>query len=199
MKVFSIEMMCKIFEISESSFYAWRKNPNRPHAAKRRQILEFILEGRKDRMKQFYGSPRWTKELQAAGFVVSERYVARLMKEQGIRALKRRGTHKGLIFHSDRGVQYADRSFRKQCASHRILRSMSRKGDCWDNAVAESFFKTLKSEAIFGIPLLELNFAQRVLFEWIEISYNRRRRHSAINHLTIPEFKQSFITSNMAA
>lgn len=284
MKVFSIEMMCKIFEISESSFYAWRKNPNRPHAAKRRQVLEFILEGRKDRMKQFYGSPRWTKELQAAGFVVSERYVARLMKEQGIRALKRRtykattdsnhsysiardhvkrnfnpegpnqiwvsdltyirvghrwmyltivmdlwgreivgwsfsrtmkthdttipalqmalkrrGTHKGLIFHSDRGVQYADRSFRKLCANHRILRSMSRKGDCWDNAVAESFFKTLKSEAIFGISLLELNFAQRVLFEWIEISYNRRRRHSAINHLTIPEFKQSFITSNMAA
>ena len=281
---FSIEMMCKIFEISESSFYAWRKNPNRPHAAKRRRVLEFILEGRKDRMKQFYGSPRWTKELQAAGFVVSERYVARLMKEQGIRALKRRtykattdanhsysiardhvkrnfnperpnqiwvsdltyirvghrwmyltivmdlwgreivgwsfsrtmkthdttipalqmalkrrGTHKGLVFHSDRGVQYADRSFRKLCANHRILRSMSRKGDCWDNAVAESFFKTLKSEAIFGISLLELNFAQRVLFEWIEISYNRRRRHSAINHLTIPEFKQSFITSNMAA
>ena len=284
MKVFSIEMMCKIFEISESSFYAWRKYPNRPHAAKRRRVLEFILEGRKDRMKQFYGSPRWMKELQAAGFVVSERYVARLMKEQGIRALKRRtykattdsnhsysiardhvkrnfnpegpnqiwvsdltyirvghrwmyltmvmdlwgreivgwsfsrtmkthdttipalqmalkrrGTHKGLIVHSDRGVQYADRSFRKLCASHRILRSMSRKGDCWDNAVAESIFKTLKSEAIFGIPLLELNFAQRVLFEWIEISYNRRRRHSAINHLTIPEFKQSFITSNMAA
>ena len=281
---FSIEMMCKIFEISESSFYAWRKNPNRPHAAKRRRVLEFILEGRKGRMKQFYGSPRWTKELQAAGFVVSERYVARLMKEQGIRALKRRtykattdanhsysiardhvkrnfnperpnqiwvsdltyirvghrwmyltivmdlwgreivgwsfsrtmkthdttipalqmalkrrGTHKGLVFHSDRGVQYADRSFRKLCANHRILRSMSRKGDCWDNAVAESFFKTLKSEAIFGISLLELNFAQRVLFEWIEVSYNRRRRHSAINHLTIPEFKQSFITSNLAA
>ena len=50
---------------------------------------------------------------------------------------------------------------------------MSRKGDCWDNAVAESFFKTLKSEAIFGIALLELNFAQRVLFEWIEITYTR--------------------------
>ena len=69
-----------------------------------------------------------------------------------------------LIFHSDRGVQYADMAFRKLCAQHRILRSMSRKGDCWDNAVAESFFKTLKSEAIFGISLLELNFAQSVLF-----------------------------------
>ena len=87
---FPIEMMCKIFAISESSFYAWRKTPHRPHAEKRRKILEFILEGRKDRMKQFYGSPRWTKELQAAGFSVSERYVARLMNSQGIKALKRR-------------------------------------------------------------------------------------------------------------
>ena len=114
-------------------------------------------------------------------------------------ALKQRGVHQGLIFHSDRGAQYADKAFRKLCAQHRILRSMSRKGDCWDNAVAESFFKTLKSEAIFGISLLELNFAQRVLFEWIEITYNRRRRHSALNHLTIPEFKESFLTSNLAA
>jgi transposase InsO family protein len=81
-------------------------------------------------------------------------------------------------------------AFRKLCAQHRILRSMSRKGDCWDNAVAESFF---------GISLLELNFVQRVLFEWIEITYNRRRRHSALNHLTIPEFKESFLTSNLAA
>jgi transposase InsO family protein len=281
---FPIEMMCKLFAISESSFYAWRKTPHRPHAEKRRKILEFILEGRKDRMKQFYGSPRWTKELQAAGFSVSERYVARLMNSQGIKALKRRtykattdsshsysiardhvkrdfnptgpnqiwvsdltyirvghrwmyltivmdlwgreivgwsfsrtmkthettipalrmalnrrGIHHGLIFHSDRGVQYADKAFRKLCAQHRILRSMSRKGDCWDNAVAESFFKTLKSEAIFGISLLELNFAQRVLFEWIEITYNRRRRHSALNHHTIPEFKESFLPSNLAA
>lgn len=114
-------------------------------------------------------------------------------------AIKQRGGHQGLIFHSDRGVQYADKAFRKLCAQHRILRSMSRKGDCWDNAVAESFFKTLKSEAIFGISLLELNFAQRVLFEWIEITYNRRRRHSALGHLTISEFKQSFLNSNMAA
>ena len=281
---FSIEMMGKIFEISASSFYEFRKNPRRPHAEKRREVLEFILEGRKDRMKQFYGSPRWTKELQAAGFSVSERYVARMMRSQGIKALKRRtykattdsnhsysiardhvkrdfnpsgpnqiwvsdltyirvghrwmyltivmdlwgreivgwsfsqtmktqqttisalrmalkqrGVHQGLIFHSDRGVQYADKAFRRLCVQHRILRSMSRKGDCWDNAVAESFFKTLKSEAIFGIALLEINFAQRVLFEWIEITYNRRRRHSALNHLTIPEFKESFLTSNQAA
>ncbi len=89
---FSIELMCAIFKISETNSYTWRKNPRRPHAEKRRQILEFILEGRKDRKKQVYGSPGWTKELQAPGFIVSEGSVARLMKSQGIKALKRRPT-----------------------------------------------------------------------------------------------------------
>jgi transposase InsO family protein len=64
-------------------------------------------------------------------------------------AIKQRGVHHGLIFHSDRSVQYADKAFRKLCAQHRILRSMNRKGDCWDKAVAESFFKTLNFEAFF--------------------------------------------------
>jgi putative transposase len=76
---------------------------------------------------------------------------------------------------------------------------MSRKGDCWDNEVAESFFKTLKSEALLGCSLLELNFAQRVLFERIQITYNYRRWHSTLNHLTIPEFKESFLISTLAA
>ena len=79
-------MMCVIFKFSVSSFHAWRKNPRHPHAEKWRQILEFLLEGRKDRMKHFYSSPRWTKELQAAGICVSENYVAWLMKSQGIKA-----------------------------------------------------------------------------------------------------------------
>jgi transposase InsO family protein len=63
----------------------------------------------------------------------------------------RRRPAQGLIFHSDRGIQYADRNFRKLCAQHQILRSMSRKGDCWDNAVAESFFKTLKPRSFLGL------------------------------------------------
>ncbi len=87
---FSVEKMCKIFDISESCFYEWKRNPDRPGVLRRQIVIEFILEGRKDRMKQFYGSPRWTAELRAAGFCVSESYVARLMKSHGISALKRR-------------------------------------------------------------------------------------------------------------
>jgi len=74
---------------------------------------------------------------------------------------------------------------------------MSCEGECWDNAVAESFFKTLKSEAVFGISLLELSSAQRVLFEGIEITGNRRRMHSALGRLTVPEFRQSFLTTQL--
>ena len=86
---FPIEVMCNHFRNQRAQFYTWRKTPLRPQTEKRRKVLEFILEGRKDRKKQFYGSPRWTRVLQAAGFSVSDRYNARLMSSQGINALKR--------------------------------------------------------------------------------------------------------------
>ncbi|HLR49664.1 MAG TPA: integrase core domain-containing protein, partial [Candidatus Sphingobacterium stercoripullorum] len=82
--------------------------------------------------------------------------------------------------------------------SHKkITRSMSRKGNCWDNAVAESFFKTLKTEQIYGNKLVSKAQMKMDLFEYIEIWYNRQRRHSAIGNLTIQEFwnKQSNLKS----
>jgi hypothetical protein len=80
---FPIEKMGKVLKISPSAYYEWCANPHGPRAAKRRDMLEFILEGRKDRMKQFYGSPRWTAKLKSAGYSVSEAMVALLMKLQG--------------------------------------------------------------------------------------------------------------------
>lgn len=113
-------------------------------------------------------------------------------------ALKNRNISKGLIFHSDRGVQYACEQFANTVDSHKkITRSMSRKGNCWDNAVAESFFKTLKTEQIYGNKLVSKAQMKMDLFEYIEIWYNRERRHSAIGNLTIQEFwnKQSNLKS----
>lgn len=104
-------------------------------------------------------------------------------------AVKNRNIAKGLIFHSDRGVQYACEKFANTTDSYKIItRSMSRKGNCWDNAVAESFFKTLKSEQIYGNKLVAKVQMDINLFEYIEIWYNRERRHSAIGNLTIQEF-----------
>ncbi len=104
-------------------------------------------------------------------------------------AVKNRSIAKGLIFHSDRGVQYACEKFANTLNSYKIItRSMSRKGNCWDNAVAESFFKTLKSEQLYGNKLVSKEQMKMDLFEYIEIWYNRERRHSAIGNLTIEEF-----------
>lgn len=95
-----------------------------------------------------------------------------------------------LIFHSDRGVQYACSDFVKLIESYNgVERSMSRKGNCWDNAVAESFFKTLKVELIYRNRYRSKEEAALSVFEWIETWYNKNRRHSALGNLTINEFE----------
>jgi transposase InsO family protein len=102
-------------------------------------------------------------------------------------AKKNRKVTSGMIFHSDRGVQYACEEFRTAIKG-KIVQSMSRKGNCWDNAVAESFFKTLKVEMIYGNKTITAKEMELKIFEYIEIWYNKNRRHSAINNLTIEEF-----------
>jgi len=105
-------------------------------------------------------------------------------------AIKNRPPAKGLIFHSDRGVQYTCSRFINLLASYGITQSMCRKGNCWDNAVAESFFKTLKSELIYGNKLVSKEQMKSLLFDYVEIYYNRNRRHSALGNLTIKEFTE---------
>jgi len=107
-------------------------------------------------------------------------------------AVRNRPITKELTFHSDRGVQFACKDFTTILKSNPLVRqSMSRKGNCWDNAVAESFFKTLKVEWIYDQKFENHSMAQLSIFEWIEGWYNRRRRHSALNFLTIEEFERN--------
>ena len=103
-------------------------------------------------------------------------------------AIKNRPVKKGLIFHSDQGVQYATKKFTNVLESYGVIRSMSRKGNCWDNAVAESFFKSLKAELIYGNKLVTKEQMKIDVFEYIEIWYNKKRRHRALNYKTIEEF-----------
>ena len=103
-------------------------------------------------------------------------------------AIRNRNVQKGLIFHSDRGVQYANNKFANVLDSYKVTRSMSRTGDCWDNAVAESFFKSLKTELIYGNKLITKEQMKLQIFEYIEIWYNQKRRHSALKYMTIKEF-----------
>lgn len=103
-------------------------------------------------------------------------------------ALINRPINGELTFHSDRGVQYASIEFREALASKSVIQSMSRKGNCWDNAVAESFFKILKSELIYHNRYINQLHAKTDVFEFIEIWYNRKRRHSYLGYLTPYEY-----------
>ncbi|HYK56068.1 MAG TPA: IS3 family transposase, partial [Flavisolibacter sp.] len=98
-------------------------------------------------------------------------------------ALANRKVNKPLIFHSDRGVQYACEAFRKELQANAMIRqSMSRKANCWDNAVAESFFKTLKTECVYVNKFENQKQAATTVFDYIEIWYNRQRIHSALGY-----------------
>ncbi len=114
-------------------------------------------------------------------------------------ALKNRAIDGCLIFHSDRGIQYACTEFRDELKDLPVEQSMSRKGNCWDNAVAESFFKTLKSELVNHTHFATRAAARLATFEYIEGWYNRRRKHSVLNYRTPSQQESYFYTSAMAA
>ena len=104
-------------------------------------------------------------------------------------ALWRRSPGSGVIFHSDQGVQYACQAFRDLLKEHKFVQSMSDKGNCYDNAVAESFFHTLKTELVYFESYQNRDEARKSIFEYIEIFYNRQRRHSTLGYLSPVNFE----------
>lgn len=106
-------------------------------------------------------------------------------------AVSNRSPSEGLIFHSDRGVQYACDVFRKELGNWSVTQSMSRKGNCWDNAPIESFFKSMKTEMVYHNKYITRKLAAMAIFEYIEVWYNRKRRHSYLGYLSPCEFEKS--------
>lgn len=269
---FPIGIMCKVLEVSSSSYYHWKRSPNNKKEQTKVDLKQAITTVYLE-FKQRYGSPRIAMELKARGYKISEPTVAKYMKELGLRsklakrykvttdsnhnylevknvlnreftrtepgrawvsdityihvqggfiylttvmdlydrkivgwsiskdmttentilaafkmAKKNRPFEEGLIFHSDQGVQYANYKFSNFLESFRVVRSMSRKGNCWDNAVAESFFKSLKTEVIYGYLITTSAKMRTKVFEYIELWYNKNRRHAHLGYLTIEEF-----------
>jgi len=105
-------------------------------------------------------------------------------------AVRSRRPRRGLLYHSDRGSQYTSRAFQDRLRRHGIECSMSRKGNCWDNAVVESFFATLEAEQIDGADWHTHAEARRDLFRYLEIWYNRRRRHSSLGYVSPVEHER---------
>jgi len=98
----------------------------------------------------------------------------------------------GLLYHSDRGGQYASLLYQDQLRRHGMVASMSRKGNCWDNAVAESFFSTLKTELLPAQAFRTRDQAKALVFEYIEVWYNRQRRHSTLGYVSPAQFERQY-------
>ena len=124
------------------------------------------------------------------GWSLSEGLERKLALDALGMALKERRPPRGLLHHSDRGSQYASREYQQLLAQRGILSSMSRSGNCWDNAVAESFFATLKLELVYQAQWRTQDETRSAVFEYIELFYNRQRRHSALGYLCPSEFER---------
>jgi len=126
------------------------------------------------------------------GWATADHLRTELPLEALRRALAHRRPAGALLHHSDRGSQYASDAYRTLLAGHGIEPSMSRAGNCWDNAVVESFFSTLKRELVHHERYADHEAARRSLFEYIEVFYNRRRRHSTLGYRSPAEYEVRF-------
>ena len=265
-------MMCKVFDVSRSGYYAWTERGPSDHVREDEQLAAKI-RAIHDEHRERYGSPRIHAELAANGTHVGQKRVARLMQENGLKARSRRrfkrttdSEHKhpiasnllaqdftasgpneawagdityiwtlegwvylavlldlysrrvvgwamrkslnrelaiaalsqailrrqpprGLLHHTDRGSQYASGDYQKVLEQHGIECSMSAAGCCWDNAVSESFFATLKKELVHGCAFFTRTEAYDIVSDYIENYYNPKRRHSANGFISPVDFE----------
>ena len=123
------------------------------------------------------------------GWAMADHMRTELISDALVVAFGQRHPPAGAIFHSDRGCQYTSRDFRQLATDHGIRLSLGRKGDCWDNAVAESFFATIKRELIDRRPWPTISGLRRAVFDWIEGWYNTRRLHSSLGYLSPAQYE----------
>lgn len=124
------------------------------------------------------------------GWSMANHMRAQLVGDAFNMACMRRNPGKGFIFHSDRGIQYASSYFKDLLKPWGSIQSMSRKGDCWDNACAESFFHSLKTEEVYFNNYKTRSDAKKSIFKYIEVFYNRKRRHSFLSYKSPENFER---------
>jgi putative transposase len=270
---FPVSVMCSVFQVSRSGYYAWSKRPESKRNRENRELAQEIAAIHRE-SDGTYGSPKIHGELRRRGKRHGKNRVARLMRKDGLHsktkrkfkvttdsghnlpvapnlldrkfnperpnqawacdityiwttegwlylaivmdlysrsivgwsmaermtrqlvmdaltlAAKRRNPPRGLLHHSDRGSQYASDDYQALLANFGMVCSMSRTGNCWDNAPAESFFGILKRELVFHNRYQSRAQARQSIFDYIERFYNRRRIHSSLGYLTPNEFEE---------
>ena len=127
---------------------------------------------------------------QVIGWSMSTKNNAELVQDALTMAVWRRGKVNDVIVHSDQGSTYASSSYQQQLSENNLRCSMSRKGECLDNAVAESFFGSLKNELVYHEDYRTRSEAKQSIFEYIEVFYNRKRRHAFLNYMTPVEYEE---------
>lgn len=124
------------------------------------------------------------------GWTLEDNMRAEMVKKCLDKAYNNRGAGEHVIVHSDRGVQYASTLVREFLSSKKAIQSMSRKANCWDNAMMESFFWRFKVEHMFWETYQSHDDARRKIFQWIEVEYNRKRAHSALGYISPAKFEE---------
>lgn len=278
----SVNLLCRLLQVSRSGFYAWQHRPPAVRLSRDRLLATKICVLHAQ-SKGRYGSPRICRDLWSTGERVSRKRVARLMREHSLAGRRKRRFKKttdsqhafplaknllnrdfqpaardqvwagdvtyvrtwegwlylavvidlysrrvvgfamadhmrtelvldalrqavtlrrpspGLMHHSDRGSQYASANYQEFLAKQGIVASMSRKGNCWDNAVVESFFSTLKEELIYRAAWPTAAAARQAITDYIVDFYNARRRHSALDYLSPQQYEGSVVRKLRAA
>jgi len=129
---------------------------------------------------------------QVIGWAMSTKNNSELVQDALTMAVWRRGKINNVIVHSDRGSTYASGNYQQQLIDNKLRCSMSRKGECHDNAVAESFFGSLKNELVYHEDYKTRSEARQSIFEYIEVFYNRNRRHAFLNYMTPVEYEEKY-------
>ena len=207
--------MCRVLEVSTSGYYAWRDRPISARARRDAQ-LRARIETIQQASRATYGMPRVHAELAADGVRVGRKRVARLMSQAGLEGVSRRRrvrtTRRGsdaraiwqrrpdsVIHHSDQGTQYTSIAFGKRCRQLRVRPSTGSARDCYDNALAESFFATLETELLWRERFKSQAEARMAVFEFIEGFYNPRRRHSALDNVSPIVYERRYSETRSSA
>jgi putative transposase len=135
---------------------------------------------------------------QIVGWSLNSRMSRKLVMDALQMAIWQRRPAPGLLFHSDRGSQYCSTDFQKMLKKYKMISSMSRKGNCWDNSVAESFFGSLKTERVFFSNYATRSEARKDIVDYIEMFYNSRRRHSYLGYVSPKEFEKQQLLKKAA-
>lgn len=279
---YPVSAMCRVLEVSESGYHAWRKRPPSPRAQENAR-LALEIKAAHERTRQTYGPERLQSELrdhgiqagvhrikrirkelglqcrqkrkfkvttdsrhdlpvapnvlgrqfavggpdrawvadityidtqegwlylaglkdlfdgELVGYALGERMTQDLVKRALFRAVAARRPAKGLLHHSDRGGQYCARRYRQFLEQFGMAASMSRKGDCWDNAPMESCWGSLKTELVHHCRFETRDEARRQVTEWIEVFYNRIRKQARLGYLSPAAFRQQYLARKLAA